>query len=343
MLKLIPIFILAYLPIVNSYAISTDTIVVNNTKLLYQKVTTDKAEKKGLIIYMHGGVSQFKDKKQLISLSCEELLEENKEFLPVLLTEGYDIVMPIAYNEFNWLEAGGELFIDKLLEIQRTQYKHIYISGFSDGATGAYRFFYNHPEKYDGVMIFNGYPQLNNYYKKVDYFKAIGKNIIYASTTSDKIIPYEFLLIEFRRQQILNEHTYFLLRKGDHSFTAYSKADFELCVQLLQKESTTTIPGKILLYPPVDGLIIGGKLKEVYPFRKKTGKSYSMSQTEYERADWDVNTYSKLISNNTSISLKPLEVSEQTIRSAKTFDFTIDIDNKPTTVQLINWITTKTW
>src|SRR5690606_23783034 len=125
--------ILSTLYISSCLAATPDTVIINNTKLIYQKSLTTQSFANGLIIYLHGGVSQFKGKEQLISLSAEELLEGNREMLPVLQEKSYDIIMPIAFNEYNWLEPGGEQFVDKLLEIYKPQYRHIYIAGFSDG------------------------------------------------------------------------------------------------------------------------------------------------------------------------------------------------------------------
>lgn len=327
-----------------THCFAIDTITVDKTPLLYHKINTKQPNRKGLIIYMHGGVSQFKDKQELINLSPEELLEGNTQFLPVLNEQGYDVILPIAYNQYNWLEDGGEQFINELLTKYTTGYSKVYISGFSDGATGAFRFFYNHPEKFDGVIVFNGYPQLNNYYRKVDHFKVIGKNIVYTSTLSDKVIPYEFLLIEFRRQQMLNEHTYFILREGSHEFGAYKKTDFELCLRLLQKENgAKPAEGKIRVFPSVDGLILDGVLKEIYPFRKKTGKAYSMSEMEYARKDIDFDTYSKLLTANTVIHISPIEVTEQEARNAASFSFNTDTNGKPSTISLVNWNSIKTW
>ncbi|MBN9483761.1 MAG: hypothetical protein BGO70_09165 [Bacteroidetes bacterium 43-93] len=327
-----------------NYCFAADTITVDKTQLLYHRINSIQAIKSGLVIYMHGGVSQFKGKQELINLTPEELVEGNAQFLTTLNENGYDLILPIAYNEYNWLENGGEQFISKLLDKYASQYNKVYISGFSDGGTGAFRFFNNHPEKFDGTIIFNGYPQLNNYYRKVDHFKVIGKNIVYASTISDKVIPYEFLLTEFRRQQMVNEHTYFMLREGNHEFGAYKKQDFELCLQLLKKENrNTSTDGKMFIYPPVDGLVIDGILKEIYPFKKKIGKTYNMSELEYAREDIDTDTYAKLLSGNTTINFKPILVTEQEARSSKTLNFNIEINHKESTVSLINWLNTKTW
>lgn len=340
--------LLIILPLIILYSATAhtvpDTTVINNTPLTYYYIKSTKEQKNGLIIYMHGGVSQFKGKATPVDISPIELLEGNEEFLPAVNDAGYDIILPIAYNEHNWLENAGEDFIMQLVAIHGSRYKHTYISGFSDGGTGAFRFLYNHPQAFTGMMMFNGYPQLQNYYKNVDHTKGIGKNMLYVSTEADETIPYEFLLIEYRRQQMLNKHTYFILREGGHSFKAFSKEDFVLCLHLLSKPAEPVATAeRIWIYPPIDGLVIDGFLKESYSFRKKTGKNYSMAKTEYQRNDYDMKHYDRLLSNNVSVQLKGTEVDTAALTSSPTFSFYITSGTEKEKVTLTNWLATPTW
>lgn len=325
-------------------ASTLDSIKVDNTYLFYYKITSGQNNSK-LLIYLHGGVSQFKEKDSPVQVPPLELLEGNTEFLPVVKEEGYDVIIPIAYNQYNWLEDDGERFVDQLRATYADKYTQVYISGFSDGGTGAFRFFYNAPGKYNGVIVFNGYPQLQNYYKKADHLKAIGKNIIYCSTESDKVIPYEFLLVEFRRQQMVNENTYFLLREGGHAFTSYHQEDFKLCFQLLGKSNmqTTTSAGIIQVYPPVDGFIVDGEVKAIYPFRKKTGKNYSMSSQEYQRDDYNYKDFKKTLADGKQIKVSPTTIDTSDLKKVAYITFPIEIDRKETNIKFINWLSAPTW
>lgn len=342
LLLILPIFLIAYSATAHTVP---DTIVIDNTPLTYYYIKTTKEQKNGLIIYMHGGVSQFKGKTTPVDISPIELLEGNEVFLPAVNNASYDIILPVAYNEYNWLEKAGEDFIMQLVTIHGSRYKRTYISGFSDGGTGAFRFFYNNPPStFAGMMVFNGYPQLENYYKKVDHSNGIGKNIIYLSTKSDKIIPYEFLLIEYRRQKILNEHTYFILRDGSHSFKEYGDADFKLCLNLLSKTSTQIEdPRYIWIYPPIDGLVIDNEIKELYVFRKKTGKNYSMAKTEYDMSDIDTKAYSKLLSDKITIRIEPIETTGGKLESDSKLYFPVTIEGERNPVSITNWLATPTW
>lgn len=323
------------------FAIIPDTISIDNTKLTYYTIKNSKADTLNLIIYMHGGVSQFKNKTSVIDISTSELVEGNKDFLNTFQEAGYDIILPIAYNEYNWLEPNGEIFIKELISNLPNKYNKIIISGFSDGGTGAYRMFYNSPEIYDGVVIFNGYPQLKNYYKKVSHIRS-DKTIIYCSTNSDKVIPYEFLLIEYRRQKMINEHTYFTLADGGHNFQDYTKNSFNNILQLIENQNIDN-KDSMLIYPPVDGLHINNIVENTYPFRKKIGRSYSMSSTEYDDPIEHYKEFSKLIDQGKRIIIQPTRIDSLELKTKSYIEFPATIDGKETTVKYTNWLVHPTW
>lgn len=343
-MKILLTTILVLLFQATAFSGTLDSLKFQGNYLYYHKITSDKkTENTSLIIYMHGGVSQFKGAKPK-AVEALDLLEGNKDFLPTATNAGYDVILPIAYNEYNWLNDTGELYINKIVGTYKNDYQRIIISGFSDGGTGALRFFYNHPEQYAGLLLFNGYPQLKNYYKKINHYDGIGKNIIYGSCYSDKVIPYEFLLVEYRRQAMINEHTYFLLVEGNHSFSSYTKAHLELCMELMGKTKEQNVsPNKITIYPPIDGLVIDGQLKDVYPFRKKTAKNYSMADTEYKNDSYIYKTYKKLLSDNATITLSPITIDKASLKQGVDFDFDITINGNKEIINLTNWLNTPTW
>lgn len=327
-----------------AFASTLDSIAVNNEYLYFHKITTSKDTTQGLIIYMHGGVSQFKGLAHPKPIPATDLLEGNTDFIPTATQAGYDVILPIAYNEYNWLNDTGEQFIDRIIMTYGKTYARIIISGFSDGGTGAYRFFYHHPGVYEGLLLFNGYPQLGNYYKKVKHYDGRGKNIIYASCTADKVIPYEFLMVEYRRQKILNKNTFFLLTDGGHSFSSYTKQHLQLCMELLSKKhDVPSFNNAKKIYPPIDGLIIDGELKQVYSFRKKIAKRYSMAATEYENGAYIYKTYSKLLAEHANITLSPLTIDITTIDQMLDFDFDITINGNNENINLTNWLNVPTW
>ncbi len=258
-------------------------IEINNTTLYYHFCKSTKPSK-GLLFFMHGAVVRYMGQTESLPKDLSGLLESNTDLIPACENNGYDLIVPISYNEYNWLDKSGEMYIEKLVGMYRINYPAIYLSGFSDGATGAYRMFYKQPEIYAGVMIFNGYPQLHNYNKQVDYTRTIDRKIIYISQWNDKIIPYEFLLTEYRRQKLTNEATYMILVEGKHGFGSYHTKDFLHCFSLLEMPKLEVYKNRdsICIFPPVDGLIIAGKVEALYPFRKSVARKFGMNASEYE-------------------------------------------------------------
>jgi len=344
-MKIFISFFLFSISVCNLEANGIDSLKLNGIHLLYHKEHSDQNIKKGLIIYMHGGVSQFKNNTKTVALTADNLLEGNETFLPTFLNEGYDIIFPIAHREYNWLEEAGEKYIHSLYEKYAKKYEKIYLAGFSDGGTGAYRFFYRSPELYDGVLIFNGYPQADNFQKEVDYSSVIDKKVFFFSSRSDQLIPYEFLLLEFRRQQMVNKHTYFKLIDGKHTFKAYQKEEFNIIINVLNmpKELLEFTTDSMLVYPPFDGWIKDGTLTELYPFRKKIGKAYNMNEVAYLRDDYSLSSYTKLLSKGSKIIVQPTTVSKEELLDLKKIKYNIIQEGKQDSIQLINWLNTPVW
>ena len=324
-----------------------DSIIIDNTALYYHKINSEADYKKGVIIFMHGGVSQFLGLDQVRMLSTNDILEGNTEFIPYALKEGFDLLFPIAFNNYNWLMEEGKSFVLGIGEKYRTSYDKIIISGFSDGGTGAYHIFYSSPELFDGLIIFNGYPQLKNFHKNVKYELVTDKPIIYASTKSDKRIPYEFLLVEYRRQKIFNQCTYFSLSEGEHSFSEYTESEFNRFLKTITiNPEVNTLSDSTLVHAPIDGWVkADGELIEIYPFRKKIGKGYGMKEEEYTRADeFNSRYYSKLIQQGTTIKFSPISVSNEAVKNQHFFEFICHIEGQQRKkVKINNWITIKTW
>lgn len=320
-----------------------DSIKLEGTSLLYHKIETQTHPKKGVLIFMHGGVSQLKELSQPMEISPEAITEGNQDFLPFIQALGYDVILPIAFNEYNWMEDGGHQFILALAEKHRPFDGKVILSGFSDGGTGAYQIFYLHPKQFDAVLIFNGYPQHHNFYKKVDYTLFRYKPILFASTKNDKRIPYEFLLKEYRRQKITNPNTYFYLTEGGHSFADYKLSDFEKCFAAIEKpELLTPASNSISIYPPIDGWMDGNNLEEVYPFRKKAVKKYGMAKSEYARDDYDFRELSRLLEKG-PITIRPSQITEQDLQSKQKLKFIMQAGNESREIELNNWLIMDSW
>lgn len=234
--------------------------------LFYQMKTGSNSK---LIIFLHGGVTNPAFAPGQETPGVAYLLEGNSDFLGMCREHGYDVLLPVTNARMNWLSNYDYCFQTlKALVDSTGLYEQYYIAGFSDGGTGSYRIFYSYPKYFNGLIVFNGYPQLNNFYRGVDYQSGALKKIVFCSTSSDNTVPYEFLLTEYARQKILNPDTYLYVVHGKHTFSEYKAKNLEDVFSMIE-----TIPDNWKKVP-VHGYIRKDSLVEFYDFRQKIYKKY---------------------------------------------------------------------
>ena len=343
-MKKITLFLLCFF-IYSDAAFSqdVDSIFIEKTKL-YFHIARAKANQ-SLVIHLHGAVSQFKNLEKNKISNLDSLLENNSDFIHEFTKAGFDVLVPQAFNEFNWLEEKGKIYVEKLIEKYGQRYNSIFISGFSDGGTGAYRIFYQNPEKFTGVIMFNAYPQLQYFNKTIDYKKITNKKVIYFTQKNDHLIPYEFPLLEYRRQKIVNSETYFYIKDGKHEFYKYTKNDFLACIKNLQnpilpKENKE---GFFWIYPPIDGLIIDDKIVELYTFQKAVAKKFGIDIKEYMSQVDSKKTIEKFLKENEIVKVAPTILSSQELETMEMFEFTFIVDKKTYLLYFDNYFKMSNW
>lgn len=247
-----------------------------NTKNQFYTISDSSNHK--LILFLHGGVTNpwFKQPQNQISLNF--LIENNDDFIKQVIDSNFDLIIPITNDSLNWLNNPKESFnsLNEYIKTINKHYDEIYISGFSDGGTGSYKIFHENPEYFDGLIIFNGYPQHLNYFKNVNHSKIKNKKIIFVSTLKDKIIPFEFLLYEYCQQKKENANTYIYLAKGGHSFNSYGEKDFKEIFDILTNKVTNNKT------EPIQGFVKNDQPITMYPFRKRIVKKYNFGEEIYE-------------------------------------------------------------
>ncbi len=253
----------------------TDTMLVTFKSNKLYVISNDTNNK--LIIFLHGGVRNPYFKQASGKVTVNYLLENNTDFQRQGFKNGFDFLMPITNDSLNWLVEPQKVFsfLKDYIKSTAKNYNEIFISGFSDGGTGSYKIFYSNPEYFNGLIVFNGYPQHSNYNKKVVYSTITNKKILFFSTYKDKVIPYEFLLTEYCKQKQVNANTYFYLAKGKHSFYSYSEKDLEEVFKILKG----TVNNKETI--PIQGYLSNDQIITPYPFRKKIVKKYHYGKEIY--------------------------------------------------------------
>lgn len=233
---------------------------------------------KNLLLFLHGGIGNHYFTQSYDQITLNYLIEENDSFLHHATDNNFDLILPISDANLNWLDKPQESFaiLKDYINSLSQEYQEIYISGFSDGGTGSYKIFYDHPDYFDGLVVFNGYPQHSNFYKHVEHSAVNHKKVILLSTYEDEIIPYEFLLTEYCAQKRKNANTYFYLAHGGHSFQSYQEKDFHELFLILTSETSNSKT------EPIQGYVKNDQLITLYPFRKKIVRKYNFGKATYE-------------------------------------------------------------
>src|SRR5690606_33454992 len=240
-----------------------DTVLTSSNGNNFYLIST-KTNKRTLI-FLHGGVQNpyFKQRADKIELTV--LIENNSEFVEQATRNGFNILIPITNDSLNWLDNPQRSFtiLKEMIKISNAGSKEKYISGFSDGGTGSFKLFYSYPDFFNGLVVFNGYPQHSNFFRSVEYDTIEDKKILFISTNKDKVIPYEFLLTEYCKQKKTNANTFFYLGTGNHSFTNYTSDDFSEVFAILTNKNQNTKT------EPIQGFIKNDRIIQLYLFRKK--------------------------------------------------------------------------
>ncbi len=332
------------------YSFELRELNLDGNKLFYYITKPKIDENHKTLVFLHGSVSLYKDLKNPKLVPLDSLLEMNTSFINEFANSNYMCIVPIAFGEYNWLEGKGEIFLDEILKKEKILAKDVNLSGFSDGATGSFRYFYKQPSKYKSLTVFNAYPQLDWFSKEINYEKINNKKVLYLSQKNDKAIPYEFLLLEYRRQKMFNQETYFVLREGKHEFIKYSSDDFKLVVKLLETPIQSRAETKEFtwIYPAIDGLIVNNVLLEVYPFRESIGKKYEIDIKEYKSQSESFKLFRNYIVASNNVRFLPLLVSNEELLSKDFFNLefipTIQLaDSHSTTILMDNYKRLKAW
>lgn len=230
-----------------------------------------------LLVFLHGGVINpaFDNPNEIPEISY--LLEGNQVFITSATTNGFDVLIPVTDDSLNWLSNHQYCFQTIKEYIATTKsYDSRFISGFSDGGTGSFKIFYDNKRYFGGLVVFNGFPQNQNFQQSVSYDNLENTKIAFFSTFNDKQIEYEFLIIEYSKQKPLNANTYLHISEGGHSFKEYGPSEMDICFNILTSKVNNLETEAIQAYIENDSII------EFYTFRKKIYKKYLFGKKCFE-------------------------------------------------------------
>lgn len=259
----------------NSKAQETDQSLSTFKNHNFYSIQSESSNK--LLIFLHGGVNNPAFETNLSTPTLNFLLEDNKSFIDSAMYHGFDILLPVKDDSLHWLNNYPychDVFSDYINS--NGQYSEVYISGFSDGGTGSYRIFYDHPDDYAGLIVFNGYPQHQNHHLNVNYAEVTDRKVLLFSTFNDDVILYEFLLTEYCKQKLTNPDTYLYITKGGHTFSDYDRQAIHQVFDMLSKKPDNSET------KPIHGYVRGDTLIEFYPLRKKIYRKFGYGKETLE-------------------------------------------------------------
>lgn len=320
-----------------------DSLYLNKQKLYYHTSKSQIASKR-LFIFLHTNLEGFQGKTENKALTIDSLLGKNQAIIQSFNSNGIDLLVPQEYNEYSWLKEKGEEFITILIASHKKRYESIIIGGFSEGGTAAYRIFYKNPEKFSALILFNAYPQQDYYNKSVDYTKVTNKKIFFVSQKNDKLLPYEFLLMEYRRQKLVNSESYFYLQEGKHEFN-YDLKFFNELIQKLNYSNNSNISkeGFIWVYPPIDGLIFDHEVINLVDFRKSYSERYEIDIKEYKSQVESKKTLEGIIKKNRFVKVVPILFSLEELAKKELIEFSFVSNNTTYTIYFDNYLLMDKW
>jgi hypothetical protein len=320
-----------------------DSIYLNKQKLYYHTSKSNQ-ESKRLFIFLHTNLEAFQGKTENNAVPMDSLVEKNQALIQIFKSNGIDLLVPQAYNEYSWLKEKGEEFISTLIETHKNRYESIMIGGFSEGGTAAYRIFYKNPEKFSALILFNAYPQQDYFNKNVDYTEVTNKKIFFVSQKNDKLLPYEFLLMEYRRQKLVNSESYFYLQDGKHEFN-YELSFFNELIQKLNYSNKSNISneGFIWVYPPIDGLVFDHEIINLVDFRKSYSERYNIDIKEYKSQVESKKTLEGIIKKNRFVKVVPILFSLEELAKKELIEFSFVSNNTTYTIYFDNYLLMEKW
>lgn len=196
--------------------------------VVYTPKQAKPGEKRPLIVYLHGAVSSP-------VMRIEPLGAAKRSVMSKLADEGnYYVLYPYGKQGCTWFDQVGCDMIfgemDKVLSSYPIAQEKIFLSGFSDGASGTYYIASTRPEQFAGFIALNGaLPVAANLGESPLYLDNFNHKPLYVvNTQSDMLYPAHMMgtLVEKMRQH----HPDFIFRtpEGNHELSYFPSLQSEV-------------------------------------------------------------------------------------------------------------------
>ncbi|MEM1321531.1 MAG: phospholipase [Bacteroidota bacterium] len=208
--------------------------------ILYTPKAMDSKVERPLLVYLHGAISNPNLKKDPLAYIKKSKLIE--------LADQGEFYLMFCYGQkgATWFDAVGmDMVMGEIREVQEqfnVDQQKIFLSGFSDGASGALYFSMTHPAPFAGFIAMNGSLRVA---QKLGAFgtypaNANHKPIYIINTTGDMLYPLNQIepTVDYLKQ--FNDHIIFKTPEGNHEM-AYLQTEQEGLLSFMA-EHTNQVP-----------------------------------------------------------------------------------------------------
>ncbi|MEL6862812.1 MAG: phospholipase [Bacteroidota bacterium] len=202
--------------------------------IIYSSKKTAEQEKAPLLIYLHGAISNK-------SLKKDPLAYIKKSKLLSLADKGaYHLLFCYGQKGATWFDTVGmDMVIGEMEEvIQKLNIdeQKVFLSGFSDGASGVLYFAMVHPAPFAGFIAMNGHLKVANNLGHTDLFPANmnGKALYIINTQSDVLYPLHQVRPTITYLKQYNPNITFKTPEGNHEMS-YLEAETASLIAFIKK------------------------------------------------------------------------------------------------------------
>lgn len=185
----------------------------------YIPASYDPTKKAPLLVYLHGGISR----PEIIE-NPEEYVKESP-FLKLADEEGYVLLFPLGQAGATWWDSVGVANVLEQVRLTKRKFNiddnRVYLTGFSDGASGSFFFTMCHPTDFAVFLPLNGHPGVGSTAGEIQtYFINLFNRPCYVvNTDQDQLYPDKEIRLTMELAQRAGANIFYRIYTGiGHSF-----------------------------------------------------------------------------------------------------------------------------
>jgi hypothetical protein len=147
-----------------------------------------------LLIYLHGGVS-----RETLIENPEEYVKESP-FIPLADRETFILLFPLGQGGATWWDSVGVQNVLSQIRISKQRFNiddnRVFMTGFSDGASGSFFFAMCYPTDFSAFLPLNGHPGVGSIDGRIHTFfvNLFNRPLSVINTDQDPLYPAEKML-----------------------------------------------------------------------------------------------------------------------------------------------------